>query len=675
MGRKWEPLVSKIPSVSVRLTLGLSALILGGGVASSRAIAQEINARSYGARSGWQGDQPTITRKAIRQALSAPYYDPDTGEAMTQRTVYLPGKLWVDRPIHQPSRSWLRGDVGLSQIQSTGGWPPVVLGLKVDPNGQVLTPDNFLDLSKRWDGSQKGIPPFGTWGYHTRGNSALFSPGSILSLGPQPGGWPSLSILTLDTWIVADKPLLGGPLMGIVDGPDPLSYIWDYDADYNRFWFKVRTTDKNDKDPRTHTFEWTGPNSGDLETTIEVNLSLGEFHVAMSDGTAGSPLIERTILPTSQPNGFGAGRKLVENDLRSHWCFAAASKVIAPSDYYARASTKTGFNDLGLAGHSAWGVRRYAWNGAGKPISRPDGQPITDYYRYLYVAPGVLYVLPLYDPPDEITADRFLRAWSPTGDQPIWFLSPAHGSNWASTTDQRISGLILKSGSGGGPALMTGLNLNTTLEDVSAIGSGYGIMAFPIGANYITRMNRVEVAGDIASLHAYWSTLGISDLTVSRCGKYGLYLNSCSSDINRVFFPEVGSPRSLFKIIGGEAGGLTLVRNVMSDFEGGQHPSDSLASIGIGRNVPENYIHFEGVTSANLPDSAVDFDLGDGQPGEGKYPATIRIDGYAAYSRRAPRVKTSGPLWNVRIEGVEKTPQPQPASMTPRPPRGQRKAG
>jgi hypothetical protein len=660
MGRKWKPLVSKIPR-AFRIALGLAALILGGSVAaSSRAIAQEINARSYGARSGWQGDQPTITRKAIRQALSAPYYDPDTGEAMTQRTVYLPGKLWTDRPIHQPSRSWLRGDVGLSQIQSTGGWAPVVLGLKPDPNGQVLSPDNFLDLSVKWDGSQKGIPPFGTWGYHTRGNSALFSPGSILSLGPQPGGWSSLNILHLSLWITTDTPLLGGPICGISDNDAPLPYLLYNDPNYG-YWFMWRTTDGRD-----HHATWAGPTTGDLKFDLEINCDLGEFHVAMN-GVEVAP-----IGGASSLDGFKAGSRLADNDLKSHWCVGAASKVIAPSDYYARASTKTGFSDLGLAGHSAWGVRRYAWNGVGKPISRPDGHPITDYYRYLYVAPGVLYVLPLYDSPDEVTADRFLRAWSPAGDQPIWFLSPAHGSNWASTIDQRITGLIFKSGSGGGPALMTGLNLNTTLEDVSAIGSGYGIMAFPIGANYITRMNRVEVAGNIASLHAYWSTLGITDLTVSRCGRYGLYLNSCSSDINRVFFPEVGTPRSLFKIVGGEAGGLTLVRNVMSDFEGGQHPSESLASVGIGRYVPENYVHFEGVTSANLPDSATDFELADGQPGEGKYPATIRIDGYAAYSRRTPKVKTSGPLWNVRVEGVDKTPSPKPAMSSPP---GGRKAG
>jgi hypothetical protein len=617
------------------------------------APAQEVSARDYGARRGWPN--ATLTRKAIRQALSAPQVDPDTGESVVYRRVHLEGgPYFTDRPILPPSNCCIRGDIGQTKLNPTGAWPALAL-FKPDPLGQVLTASNFLPLAARYDGSQSA--PFATWGYHTRAAGALFSPGSVLSVGPQPGGWSSVPVLTLDAWIVAEKPLLGGPIMAVVDKADPVPYIWAYDADYHRYWLKVRTTDAAGGDERTHTFEWTGPDVGEVKSAFEINPTLGEFHVSMNN-------VEREILATSQLNGFGPGRKLANNDLRSHWCFAAASKTVAGSDWYAAAPTSSRFNDLGLAGFSMWRARRYDWHGAGTAPTREGGGAIDDHYRYLYAAPGVLAILPMYDTPEDVTADRFLHLWTPNGDQAIWFLSPAHGSNWASTINQRFEGITIEAGYNG-PAILTGLNLDTLFLDGGSFG-GYGVLAFQMGANYETRFIRWDVGGTIVSLHAYYGTMHIDGMKIHRSGDLAAFqLAGIGGSISDVIIIEAGTPRTLFKLIPAQAGGNLVVKGVMSDFENMAGPTESLISVGVDQVVPEMYVSFEGFVNANIPDSAVDVDLWGGQPGSLKFPARFGMRGYSAANRRKARVRVRGPLW--RVEGDPEflaigTDQPVPES-------------
>jgi hypothetical protein len=621
--------------------------------------AQELSARDYGARRGWQN--ATATRKAIRQALSAPLVDPDTGDSVVYRRVHLEGgPYFTDRPILPPSNCCIRGDIGQTKLNPTGAWPALAL-FKPDPLGQVLTASNFLPLSARYDGSQSA--PFATWGYHTRAAGALFSPGSVLSVGPQPGGWSSVPVLTLDAWIVAEKPLLGGPIMAVVDKADPVPYIWAYDADYHRYWLKVRTTDAAGGDERTHTFEWTGPDAGELKAAFEVNLTLGEFHVAMNG-------MEREILATSQLNGFGPGRKLVNNDLRSHWCFAAASKVVAGSDWYAAAPTPSRFNDLGLAGFSLWRARRYAWHGAGTAPTRPDGGAIDDHYRFLYAAPGVLAILPMYDTPEDVAADRFLHLWTPNGDQAIWFLSPAHGSNWASTINQRFEGITVEAGYNG-PAILTGLNLDTMFIDGGSFG-GYGVLAFQMGANYKTRFERWDVGGTIVSLHAYYGMLHVHTMNVRRSGDMATFhLAGIGGSLVDVFLVGVGQPRTFFKLTPAQAGGNLVIKDVTSDFETSgpaqAAPTESLISVGVDQVVPEMYVSFEGFVNGDIPDSAVDVDLWGGDLGSLKFPARFKLDGYSAYNRRQAKVRVRGPLWKVEgqpeflaIDTDQPVPEPGP---------------
>jgi hypothetical protein len=639
------------------LTCGHRPLVALALVAllAAPAPAQEVSARDYGARRGWQN--ATVTRKAIRQALSAPQVDPDTGESVVYRRVHLEGgPYFTDRPILPPSNCCLRGDIGQTKLNPAGAWPALAL-FKPDPLGQVLTASNFLPLSARYDGSQSA--PFATWGYHTRAAGALFSPGSVLSVGPQPGGWSSVPVLSLDAWIVAEKPLLGGPIMAVVDKADPVPYIWAYDTDYHRYWLRVRTTDAAGGDERTHVFEWTGPDVGELKFAFEINLTLGEFHVAMNN-------VEREILASSQLNGFGPGRKLVNNDLRSHWCFAAASKTVAGSDWYAAAPTPSRFNDLGLVGFSGWRTRRYAWHGAGTAPTRPDGGAIDDHYRYLYAAPGVLWLLPLYDTPEDVIADRFIHLWVPTGDQAIWFLSPAHGSNWASTGNQRFEGITVEAGYNG-PAILTALNLDTTFVDGGSFG-GYGILAFQMGANYKTRFIRWDVGGTIVSLHAYYGMLRIDGMKVRRSGDLAAFhLAGIGGSISDVLIIEAGTPRTLFKLTPAEAGGNLLIRDVVSDFENMAAPTASLISVGVDDVVPEMYIGVEGFCNANIPDSAVDVDLWGGDPGSLKFPARFKLDGYSAYNRRQAKVRVRGPLWKVEgqpeflaIDTDQPVPEPGP---------------
>jgi hypothetical protein len=619
------------------------------------APAQEVNARDYGARRGWQN--ATATRKAIRQALSTPQVDPDTGDSVVYRRVHLEGgPYFADRPILPPSNCCLRGDIGQTKLNPTGAWPALAL-FKPDPLGQVLTASNFLPLSARYDSSQSA--PYATWGYHTRAAGALFSPGSVLSVGPQPGGWSSLPVLTLDVWIVADKPLLGGPIMAVVDKADPVPYIWAYDADYHRYWLKVRTTDATGGDERTHTFEWTGPDVGELKSAFEVNLTLGEFHVAMNG-------VEREILATSQPNGFGPGRKLVNNDLRSHWCFAAASKTVAGSDWYAAAPTPSRFNDLGLAGFSGWRARRYAWHGAGTAPTRSDGGAIDDHYRFLYAAPGVLWLLPLYDTPEDVTADRFIHLWTPNGDQAIWFLSPAHGSNWASTTNQRFEGFTVEAGYNG-PAILTALNLGTVFIDGGSFG-GYGVLDGGMGANYKTRFERWAVGGTIVSLNARYGELHIHSMDVHRSGDMAAFhLQGIGGSILDVGIAEAGTPKTLFKLTPAEAGGNLTITDVTSDFENMAAPTESLISIGVDDAVPEMFVEVCGFWNALVPESAVDVDLWGGQPGSLKFPARFGMRGYSAANRRRAKVRVRGPLWRVEgdpeflaIDTDQPVPEPKP---------------
>jgi hypothetical protein len=619
------------------------------------AAAQELNARDYGARRGWQN--ATATRKAIRQALSAPQVDPDTGDSVVYRRVHLEGgPYFTDRPILPPSNCCLRGDIGQTKLNPAGAWPALAL-FKPDPLGQVLTASNFLPLSARYDGSQSA--PFATWGYHTRAAGALFSPGSVLSVGPQPGGWSSLPVLTFDAWISSDKPLLGGPIMAVVDKADPVPYIWAYDADYHRYWLKVRTTDAAGGDERTHTFEWTGPDVGELKFAFEINLTLGEFHVSMNG-------VEREVLVTSQLNGFGPGHKLVNNDLRSHWCFAAASKTVAGSDWYAAAPTPSRFNDLGLAGFSLWQARRYAWHGAGTAPTRPDGGAIDDHYRFLYAAPGVLAILPLYDTPEDVTADRFVHLWTPNGDQAIWFLSPAHGSNWASTTNQRFEGITIEAGYNG-PAILTGLNLDTTFVDGGSFG-GYGVLAFQMGANYKSRFERWAVGGTIVSLNARYGELHIHSMDVHRSGDMAAFhLQGIGGSILDVGIAEAGTPKTLFKLTPAEAGGNLSITDVTSDFENMAAPTESLISVGVDDAVPEMFVEVCGFWNALVPDSAVDVDLWGGQPGSLKFPARFGMRGYSAANRRRARVRVRGPLWRVEgdpeflaIDTDQPVPEPKP---------------
>jgi hypothetical protein len=642
MGRKWKPLVSKTPRVSVRLTLGLAAVILGGAVASSRAVAQppasRYDIRAFGAVEG----DADVTQRAMQAAYDAAAHANPPGE------VYVPAGSWhVRRPVCTDGYgvSIVGDGMGRSVVTSIGTWPPFHDFRRVPFGGTALTIDHFVDATGKVDGSAGQ-----RWGITTRGDSYLVSPGSALALGPYPGGWPATKALVIDALIDFGPNLLSSastsyPFFGISSDestPGP----WQFRADPNYGLQVIWTT--NDGVRRNFNFG----NPAQL-----VGVKRLAWQIDFEHGTYLALIDKAQVATQTGPNGvwlgtgWKPGLKLAANEFSPFMLGFQGASLGNPGP------------PITILGLHVATTCRYGDVGVGQPQHRLDSNLIgggdggvSDSNTYFYPFPGSLAYLPLDSDPADVAPDRFVKvrggAAIGTGhpDQWAYYASAGHASPWSSTSRHTFRDLTLRCGRGYGHAFMIGLTLDLELDHVEAIGGAYGVGCLPAGANYPITLKDCTLSGDDSALFLRMSTLHSERLTVHDSGRTSIRMAGCFATFRDTFIKGNSFPESVIKIHAGDAGGVYAFDGMMVDYEDDLAPTRNFIDITAHAFVPGTRLSVRNWVSTGGAPGSVLIDLHDGPPSTAKRAAVLNLSGLAVDPTPfSAIVRTDGPFWRGKI--------------------------
>jgi hypothetical protein len=622
-----------------KLLLGLAALLLGGTVVSSRAVAQppagRYDIRNFGAKEGY--DNSTVTRKAIQAAHDAAAKAGGGG-------IYVPaGGWWVDRPVAWDGAGvdGVGDRMGLSAVSSIGTWPPLYVGLRRVLSGQgPFSADHFVDATGKVDASAGQ-----RWGISTKGDSYLVSAGSALALGPYPGGWPSAKALVVDALIdFGPTPLsqapAGYPLFGLSRNESDAG-PWKWRADPN-YGIQVQFTTSDGAD-RNFNFGNPAEMVGVKRLAAQVDFEHGTY-LALVD--------RKQVAAQTGPSGvwLGAGwkpgLKLAANEFSPFMLGFQGASLGSPGPPIAV---------LGL--HVAT-TCRYGDAGVGQPQHRLDvaDADSRDLNTYYYQLPTTLAYLPFDSDPADVAPDRFVkvRCGAAIGnahpDQWAYYASAGHASPWSSTSRHTFRDLTLRCGKGYGHALMIGLELDLELDHVEAIGGAYGVGCLPAGTNYPITLKDCTLSGDDSALFLRMSTLHSERLTVHDSGRTSIRLSGCGATFRDTFVKGNGFPESVIKIHAGDAGGVYAFDGTMVDYEDDLAPTRNFIDITAHAFVPGTRLSVRNWISTGGAPGSVLIDLHDGPPSTAKRAAVLNLS-CLAFDPTPLRavVRTDGPFWRGRV--------------------------
>jgi hypothetical protein len=626
---------------------------------------------------------PASTATAIRQALNTlvdlSVTDIATGASSTDKIIFIPGSpsAWtVDRPVWVgKNRVKVVGEGRENtHLNSTGAFPALFFMTKT-PGGVSLDPaTNFLDSFGVLDTSAASATGQ-RWALATKGSSFLVSSGSALSHGPYPGGWPSLSALTVDFAIDlgpfglaktrTNQALVAGyPLFGLSHFVNPCPFLIRVDP-FSGFQVFFRTFD--------------GLIRSFYFNTTAINLTRVAFQIDFTNAVVAA-WVNGIRVAVNQPNiganwTAGSGLKFIDNEY-SHFCIASESIVLAASDYYGPATapmtTTGGYSDLRLYGLHLNAGTRYNVGAVGSAWTRTDAtSPINDLNTYFTQSATTLAFLTCSEQPTDIAPDRFVRvragvgAVGATGAHPEqWaaYLSSQHNDINQGILDNGISDISFQCGLGYGSPVSLGWVQNYKAERFEARGGAHGLATLNCGANYPIWIYDGRVYGYDSPIYLYWSIFTIDKLNVQLSGRTSIRLVGATGTIKDSFVTANGTPPHLIKIHGHQAGGLYQITNFAWDFEGGPYPSAAVIYCESHGNVPATKLTIDGALGGTVGGGAVVIDLVNGESsiiGTASPPrGTVRIQnlmpGLRADTNHPAIIRAESPWWGeLEIEDTD----------------------
>jgi hypothetical protein len=303
----------------------------------------------------------------------------------------------------------------------------------------------------------------------------------------------------------------------------------------------------------------------------------------------------------------------------------------------------------------------YADSGTGSVQQRLDGQPITDFGRYLNPADGCFGLLPLTDPPGSqlvqfdapckpfvaiVHGFGFVTQWR-KGNFPWVNYNTIRDITVATSGDPNSSGACPF-----GQGIAVGTVREFQVSRVQATGGAHGLGALPIGPSWTTRLDDVRLYGTDAGLFGYWTGYSAANIDVPTPMRTGLRLLGCGGHWQGVTFGD-SAPVLEANIYchGDQYGGNYRFDDVMADTEFGGRARDGVLVMECHPFTPCR-LRVTNLDTGQIAPNAAPVVLRDSPRVRDSTTPYATIDGVSAASNQhKATVLRQSPKWGVSVTG------------------------
>jgi len=565
--------------------------------------------------------------------------------------------VWVDHDHIE-----IRGEGPGSQVRTEAGMnhPLFLFGLRRESKttfekkeyAAVADARYRPDLFGRLDAS--AVPgPGQRWGFRTRGEALILAIATPLSDGPKHSTgtasdhWTECPALTMEFAYqapgdhLANKTVLFG--LNSVHPDEPAPFFLYVGDDPGRVYLRFATQSEplGARTTRAASF-LVPPGRGARRVSVQIDLRAAKV-AAYVDG------LQVAVDGHRLGADFRPGLRLAENDL--------FPLLVGGGGGDTPTLGRLNEPDWALYGLLLSRTARYRDGAPGTPQRRADGDSgrIDDRYRYFTPEaddPGQIGHLTFADDPAARGRALSIQGGPASGNaRSVAFILHQLGGNNGGIGHNAVRDLNLVGGGPYGQNLAIGAVLDMSITGVTSADAYHAIGSFPLGANYVVRLEDCRLKGNDSGYYGAYQILWARNISFIIAGRVTMrFAGSVVKMQNMMVSFHTPGHQSTIKIHASEYGGNYTFDHLNVDFEGYTYEHTPIYCE-VHPYMPMTTLRLTDVLLGTVGEDKPLITLREHPLGSGK--AYLSVDNIITYSKRAAAVvDVDGPMWTGEVRGI-----------------------